>query len=86
MALTVTYDLLPTNQYVYCRMVNGKEEEVSMYMYTTQKLDSLLTFGILGRSFKNNDKMPGPVTDKATNSNGGFYILCVIMLSFFNSI
>lgn len=60
MPLTVTYDLLPTNHYVYCRKTNGSKVKVSMY--STRTIDRLLTFGILGRTFRNDGKPPGKIT------------------------
>ncbi|KAB0801596.1 hypothetical protein PPYR_03786 [Photinus pyralis] len=78
MPSTVTYDLLPTNRYVYCRKVSGNQEEVSMY--TTQKLDSLLTFGIFGRTFKYDDHTPGIITDAASRSGHISYMACLLIL------
>ncbi|KAF5280269.1 hypothetical protein FQR65_LT03077 [Abscondita terminalis] len=59
MPITTTYDLIPSTQYVFCQKT--RTEEVDIVMYTTQQHESLLTFGIFGRVFENDDKLEGTI-------------------------
>ncbi|KAB0799215.1 hypothetical protein PPYR_07095 [Photinus pyralis] len=82
MPLTVTYDLLPANHYVFCKKNDSSKVDVSMY--TTRAMDDLMTFGILGRAFQNDNKPPGRMTyANSSNKTKANTLRVVLLLAMF---
>lgn len=77
---TLKYDLTPMSDYVYCRESSAGEEHVNLY--TTKPHDNIFTFGILGRTFDNDDKEQGFVSAASSTSIFGIYPLTLFILYF----
>lgn len=74
---TLKFDLTPATDYMYCtEQINRNEIEVNMI--TTQSHDSLLTFGILGRVFINDNTYPGTI------NSGSTYFVSIALIYFVN--
>ncbi|KAF5280271.1 hypothetical protein FQR65_LT03079 [Abscondita terminalis] len=62
---TLKFDLTPATDYMYCTEEISRNE-IEMNMITTKRHDSLLTFGILGRVFLNDNTYPGTINSGST--------------------
>ncbi|KAB0801599.1 hypothetical protein PPYR_03785 [Photinus pyralis] len=75
---TLKFDLTPATDYLYCTEQIARHE-IEVSLITTKRHDSLLTFGILGRVYINDNTFPGTINNSnISRINGLVFIMTVI--------
>lgn len=78
---TLHYDLKPLSDYTFCKKFT-RDGQAEITMFTTKPQDSLLTFGIFGRVYSNDNKPRGTISGAPFHFMNIYVIFLVSIIIF----